>query len=107
MTMAVMESTSLRFARVARLLAADGRRRGLAVPSFRSPPRVAGADRTVRQGDRGAATVAVAIQGRRFEAVVADMIEGVVVVNRLEGLAAMRVRTGLWQAVADELEVAA
>lgn len=97
-----MESTSLRFATTVRTLAAAARSRGLAVPGFRSPPRVVGADRTIRRHPDGSCTVAVAMRGRPFQAVTADLIEGVVVANDLSGAEATRVRTFLWEAVVAE-----
>jgi hypothetical protein len=94
-----MESTSIRFAHVARTLATSARGRGLRVPAFRSPPRVKGAERTLKRWPDGGATVSVALRGRPFAAVVADMVEGVVVANRLGGIEATRTRTALWEAV--------
>lgn len=46
--------------------------------------------------------MSVRLDGRPFGAVVADMVEGVVVANRLEGAEATRVRTALWEAVSRE-----
>lgn len=46
-------------------------------------------------------SVAVAVRGRPWAAVVADMIEGVVVANRLTAPLADRLRTELWAAVTD------
>jgi hypothetical protein len=94
-----MESPSLQFAATVRTLGASARERGLVVPGFRSPPRRPGADRTVRFSADGAATIAVSVRGRPFEAVVADLIEGIVVVNELDGFEATRLRTALWEAV--------
>ncbi|WP_426573582.1 hypothetical protein [Aquihabitans sp. McL0605] len=94
-----MESTSLQFAATVRTLGAAIRARGLVVPGFRSPPRRAGAERTLRWAPDGSATVAVAVRGRPFQAVVADLIEGVVIVNQLEGIDATRLRTALWEEV--------
>jgi hypothetical protein len=92
---------TVRFAAAARLLALEARRRGLAVPGFRSPPRLRGADRTLRW--RGAsATVAVRVRGRPWIAVLADMVEGVVVANHLTGVEADALRGGLWEAVGEE-----
>jgi len=45
--------------------------------------------------------VSVEVTGRPFEAVVADMVEGVVVVNDVTGPDATRLRTSLWEAVLD------
>ena len=49
--------------------------------------------------DFGSATIAVAVRDRPYQAVVADLIEGLVVVNELDGIAATRVRTAMWEAV--------
>jgi len=95
-----MEATSLRFSAVARTLGAAARGRGLVVPGFRSPPRLREAERTVRRSPGGGVTVAVRLRDRPFAAVVSDMVEGVVVANRLSGTEATRVRTALWEAVA-------
>jgi hypothetical protein len=94
-----MESPSLHFASTVRTLAAAARARGLAVPGFRSPPKLAGADRTIRRYADGAVTVAVVVRGRPFQAVIADLIEGVVIANDLGGADATRTRTHLWEAV--------
>lgn len=45
--------------------------------------------------------MSVEVRGRPREAVVADMVEGVVVVNGVAGAAATRLRTALWQSVLD------
>ena len=94
-------STTARFAHAARTLGHEARRRGLVVPSFRCPPRVTGADRTLRRR-AGGAVVAVRVRGRPWPAVLADMIEGVVVANELSPPAATRVRTDLWELVTAE-----
>ncbi|QYG92133.1 hypothetical protein HC251_06550 [Iamia sp. SCSIO 61187] len=94
-----MEATALHFAAVARTLGGAARARGLVVPAFRSPPRRPGASRTLRRWPGGGATVSVEVTGRPREAVVADMVEGVVVVNGVTGPDATRLRTLLWEAV--------
>ena len=91
-------STTARFAHAARTLGREARRRGLVAPSFRCPPRVVGADRTLRRRP-GGGVVAVRVRGRPWPAVLADMIEGVVAVNGLSPPAATRVRTELWELV--------
>lgn len=96
----VMETTSIRFADAARHLGEEARRRGLVVPAFRSPPRCTGTSRTIRRRSDGGATVSVALRGRPWPAVLADLIEGVIVTNRLEGAPAATARDGLWQVVA-------
>lgn len=93
-----MESASIRFAAAARDLGRAARLRGLDVPSFKSPPRLEGFSRTVRR-HRSGATVAVALRGRPWAAVLADMIEGIVVANRLTGARADQIRSVLWLAV--------
>ncbi len=94
-----MESTSLQFAATVRTLGGAARARGLIVPGFRSPPKVPGAERTMRMRPDGGAMVAVVVKGRPYQAVIADLIEGIIVVNVLSGAEATRVRTHLWEAV--------
>ena len=96
-----MQSTSLQFAATVRTLGAAVRERGSVVPGFRSPPRRPGAERTLRWAPDGTATVAVAVRGRPYQAVVADLIEGVVIVNDLSGIDATRLRTALWEAIVE------
>ena len=81
----------LRFATAARRLGAAARASGLAVPAFRCPPRVAGARRTIRRYP-GGTVVSVRLRERPFDEVVSDMVEGVLVANRLSGEAALRLR---------------
>lgn len=97
--MVEMEATSLRFAAAARVLGHAARADGLVVPGFRSPPRLPGVERSLRRRPGGAATVSVRVRGRPWLAVLADMVEGVVVANRLSGADADRCRTVLWEAV--------
>ena len=83
---------------MARFLAAECRVAHLSVPAFRSPPRVAGVARTIRRLDDGS-VIAIRIRGRAEQDVAADMIEGIVAANRLDSIAAGRVRERLWRAV--------
>jgi len=92
---------ALRFAQLARRLGAAARATGLAVPAFRSPPRIAGACRTIRRYP-GGAVVSVQLRGRPFEEVAADMVEGVLVANRVSGEAAARLRVALGKAACEE-----
>ena len=87
----------LRFADTARRLGAAARAAGLDVPAFRCPPRVPGAQRTVRRFP-GGSVVSVVLKGRAIDDVATDMVEGVLVVNHLEGEAASRFRTALGRA---------
>ncbi len=97
----VTSGSTVQFSRAARLLAREARRRGLVAPGFRCPPRVVGVQRTLRRHPSGA-VVAVQVRGRPWAAVVADMIEGVVVANRLSPPHADRLRTELWAALGAE-----
>jgi hypothetical protein len=81
----------LRFATAARRLGAAARASGLLVPAFRSPPRVREASRTLRRYP-GGAVVSVRLRGRTYADVVDDMIEGVLVANRVGGDANPRLR---------------
>jgi len=94
-------ATTVDFAAAARLLTREARRRGLVAPGFRCPPRLVGVDRSIRR--RGATTVdgavvSVRLHDRPRSAVLADMIEGVVVANRLTPPRSDRLRTDLWSA---------
>jgi hypothetical protein len=93
-----VEAGALLFSQAARRLGAATRAVGLTVPAFRCPPRVAGALRTIRRYP-GGAVVAVRIRGRSLAEVAADMVEGVLAVNRLDEAAAARMRPLLCQAV--------
>jgi hypothetical protein len=88
------------FAGAARALTRSARRMGLVGPSFRCPPRLVGVDRTIRRRPDGA-IIAVRLRGRPWAAVLADMIEGVIVTNALQPPAADRVRADLWSVYAD------
>ncbi|MEK7424329.1 MAG: hypothetical protein AAB131_10870 [Actinomycetota bacterium] len=89
------------FSQAARLFGREARRRGLVVPSYRCPPRIVGVQRTLRRHS-GGVVVAVQVRGRPWGAVVADMIEGVVVANDLRPPQADRLRTDLWKAIGVE-----
>lgn len=95
-----MEAVTFRFAAAARRLTAETRRLGMVAPAFRSPPRLSGVARSLRRRSDGGAVVAVVLRGRPWPAVLADLIDGVVVANRLEGVAADRARSALWAAMA-------
>jgi hypothetical protein len=87
-------ASSVRFSALARALAAEARQRGLEAPGFRSPPRLAGVARSIRRSP-GGAVVAVRIRDREVDAVAADMVDGVVVANRLDAATAASVRAEL------------
>jgi hypothetical protein len=88
-----------RFAEAARTLGAAARSAGLEVPAFRCPPRIAGAARTIRRYP-GGTVVSVSIRGRPFEHALADMVEGVLVANRIDTAARPDLRALLHEALA-------
>lgn len=94
-------AASVRFAGAVQALAAEVRRQGLMVPGFRSPPRPAGVERTIRRCPDGQAVIAVRLKGRPFAAVAVDMVEGVLVANRVADRRATPLRTALLAAVLD------
>lgn len=93
------ETSGAYFVNAANLLIAVAGRFGLVAPGFRSPPRIVGVQRTVRRRP-GGGVVAVAVKGRPMAAVLADMIEGVIVVNNLQPPESDTVRAALWAEVA-------
>lgn len=92
-----MALDALGFAAAARVVAGGARSLGLVAPSFRTPPKVAGPPRTLRRSGDGSVTVAVALRSRPWSAVLADLIEGVVAANGIEGVAAAGCRDELWR----------
>ena len=99
--------SSLRFAAVVQLVAAEARSLGLEVPGFRSPPRLPGADRSLRRRPGAPPAIAVRLRGRPFEAIIGDMVEGVVVANGLSGSRAADARLRLLDAASRGSESAA
>ena len=97
-TIAVVGMTSLDFGTAARSLARAAHLRGLVVPVFASPPSRPDLHRSIRRRN-GSPVVSVRLKGRPRGAVLADMIEGIVVASRLEGARADLVRSALWLAV--------
>lgn len=102
---APVPGTAVEFAQAARVLGREARQRGLVVPSFRSPPRIVGVQRTLRRHP-GGVVVAVQVRGRPWLAVAADMIEGVVVANGLQAPSGDRLRSELWEALGYEITAA-
>lgn len=86
------------FVNAANLLGSVAGRFGLIAPGFRTPPRIVGVQRTVRRRP-GGGVVAVAVKNRPVAAVLADMIDGVIVVNELAPPESDTVRAALWSAV--------
>ena len=92
-----VEASAVQFSVAVRVLASTARRLGLTVPGFRSPPRVEGADRTLRRG-AGPPLVSVRRRGRPWAVVLADLIDGVLAANELAGASAEPARAALWGA---------
>lgn len=92
----------LAFAETVRQLGSAVRAQGLVMPSFRSPPREVGRRRTLARHPDGSVTVAVMVRNRLWVAVLADMVEGVVVANQLDGIDAEALRDQLWEALEGE-----
>ena len=88
-------------------MSGSARALGLATPVFKSPPRIVGVSRTVRQRSDGEWVVAIAFRGRPWTAVLADMIDGIMHINDLEGVQACRARDDLWETFSQLLEAAA
>lgn len=92
------QSSSLRFLRAVQALGGAARAEGLAVPGFRSPPRLRGVQRSIKRWP-GGAMVAVVVRDRPWPAVLADLVEGVVAANGLQGPGADAARARLWDAL--------
>ena len=96
----------MRFSGAVRAVGLEARRLGLVVPAFRAPPRIPGADRTLRRS-RGEPIVAVRLRGRPFADIVADIVVGVLVANAVPRRGDMSIRRALLDAVERSLVRAA
>ena len=90
--------TSLDFGAAARSLARAAHLRGLVVPVFASPPSRPDLHRSIRRRN-GSPVVSIRLGDRPRGAVLADMVEGILVANYLEGSKADVVRSVLWLAI--------
>ena len=100
-TIVLVGMTSLDFGAAARLLARAAHLRGLVVPVFASPPSRPDLHRSIRRRN-GSPVVSIRLRDRPRAAVLADMIEGIVVANYLEDSKADLVRSALWLAIDGE-----
>ncbi len=73
------------------------------MPVFASPPSRPDLDRSIRRRN-GSPVVSIRLRGRPRGAVLADMIEGIVVANHTEGARADLVRSALWLAIDAEAD---
>lgn len=104
----MVDADALWFSAAARGVAEEARRGGLpVVPGFRSPPRRPGVRRAIRRLPGLQAIVAIEVRGRSRDEVLADLIEGVVVANRLIGPDAARWRSRLRRTAGGETDQAA
>ena len=92
-------ASAVQFSESVRKVVGVARRHGLRPPVFRSPPRLDGVDRTIRRRIDGQVVVAVRRTDRPLAAVRADIIDGVVAANSLQGGAADRFRNAAWAAL--------
>lgn len=102
-TIVLVGMTSLDFGAAARSLARAAHLRGLVVPVFASPPSRPDLHRSIRRRN-GSPVVSIRLGDRPRGAVLADMIEGIVVANYLEDSKADLVRSALWLAIDGESE---
>src|SRR5690348_4033025 len=99
----MVDADAVWFSGAARGVADEARRGGLpVVPGFRSPPRRPGVQRAIRRLPGQQAIVAIELHGRSRDEVLADLVEGVVVANRLIGPDAARWRARLGRAAGRE-----
>jgi len=92
-------TSATQFSECVRTIVTVARRRGLRPPAFRSPPRIAGVDRSIQRRRNGAVMVAIRRGDRPFAAIQGDVIEGVVAANQLTGEPADRFRRAAWAAL--------
>ena len=75
---------ALEFADLVHVVNDCARKAGLIVPTWQSPPRIAGVDRSIRRREGLPATVAVRFKDRQPVAVILDMTEGLIAANNLD-----------------------
>ncbi|MFW2381567.1 MAG: hypothetical protein ACN4GZ_07400 [Acidimicrobiales bacterium] len=97
-------TTATDFASIGRLLADAAASRRIEAPSFRSPPRLPSVQRSVTRNRDGSITVAVVVRNRPVLAVVADMIDGVVLASGLQGGEAGTYYNELWATAQDWMQ---
>jgi hypothetical protein len=95
------------FSECVRRIVAVARSQGLNPPAFRSPPRLPGLDRSVQRRAKGAVMIAIRRGERPFAAIQGDIIEGVVVANRLSGEQAEQFRRVAWSGLESQHKAAA
>ncbi|MBO58837.1 MAG: hypothetical protein VX797_08355 [Actinomycetota bacterium] len=99
------EMTSFMFAETARIIGQVARKHNLAVPTFRSPPRIEEVHRSIRRGN-DFSVVSVSFNDRPYNAVISDMIEGVLVANSLDKNDSDFYRALMWSSVENYAQAA-
>lgn len=84
--------SAIEFAHIVREVTLVARAQGWTIPAFRSPPRIAGAARTIRQPTADSIIVSIQLRGRSYDEVFTDVIEGVVRANDFIGHKAKQCR---------------
>jgi len=93
------ESYSLKFVKVVRTLERIADQRGFTAPAFRCPPPSAKFQRSIKKLDDNKVTISIVIRERPWLAVLADIVEGFVIVNKLSGREP-ELRNLLWDSIA-------
>jgi hypothetical protein len=94
-------ANAMQFALASRAIAREVASRGLLSPTFRCPPRLTGADRTLRRRPDGSVVIAIRVTGRPFPSVLHDMIDGVMAAQPTISDDPTSLRRGLWLALAN------
>ena len=90
------QANAMSFAAVGRVLTDQALAQGVTAPSFRSPPRIPGVRRSVTRNRDDSITVSVIVSQRPLSAVIADMIDGVVLTSGLRADEARALYDTLW-----------
>ena len=90
------QANAMSFAAVGRVLTDQALACGVTAPSFRSPPRIPGVRRSVTRNRDDSITVSVIVSRRPLSAVIADMIDGVVLSSGLRADEARSLYDALW-----------
>ena len=90
------QANAMSFAAIGRILTGQALSLGVIAPSFRSPPRIPGVRRSVTRNRDGSITVSVIVSRRPLSAVIADMIDGVVLTSGLKAVEARTLYDKLW-----------
>ncbi len=91
-------ATAVSFASIGHVLSDEAAMLGVSAPSFRSPPRIPGVRRSVTRNRDGSVTVAVLLRQRPMTAVIADMIDGLVMTAALVPTDSRTLYDRLWGA---------